>query len=219
MTAGDVTGDPTVVLIDDHPVFRHGLAALLTEDGARVVGSAGSATEGLALVQRHRPDVVVMDLHLPDRSGVEATRQVLVAAPESRVLVLTMDSADATVVAALRAGARGYLLKEAAAETIGAAIRTVLHGDLVLGARFAARLPALLTPPTGVSDGSIRGLSPREVQIVELIAAGCSNAEIGRRLFLAEKTVRNNVTAILAKTGATDRAGLRRLADTNAPTT
>lgn len=214
-----MTGEPTVVLIDDHPVFRHGLAALLAEDGARVVGSAGSAAEGLALVQRHRPDVVVMDLHLPDRSGVEATRQVLLAAPETRVLVLTMDSADATVVAALRAGARGYLLKEAAAETIGAAIRTVLHGDLVLDAQIAARLPALLTPPAGASDGPIPGLSPREVRIVELIAAGCSNAEIGRRLFLAEKTVRNNVTAILAKTGATDRAGLRRLVGRDAPAT
>lgn len=205
--------DPTVVLIDDHPVFRHGLAALLAEDDARVVGSAGSAAEGLALVQQHRPDVVVMDLHLPDRTGVEATRQVLLAVPEVRVLVLTMDSADATVVAALRAGARGYLLKEAAAETIGAAIRTVMRGDLVLDSRLAARLPSLLAPSSGPRDGLGAGLTPRETEIVDLIGEGCSNSEIGRRLFLAEKTVRNNVTAILAKTGAVDRAGLRRLTD------
>lgn len=204
---------PTVVLVDDHPVFRHGLDALLREDGVKVLGAAGTAAEGLTLVQQHRPDVAVLDLHLPDSSGIELTRRVLAVAPETRVLVLTMDSADATVVAALRAGARGYLRKETAAEAIGAAIRTVLHGELVLDAGLAARLPALLSPPGTGDDGPLTQLTPREREIATLIADGRSNAEVGRRLFLAEKTVRNNVTAILAKTGATDRAALRAVVE------
>ena len=208
---------PTVVLVDDHPVFRHGLDALLREDGAVVLGTAGTAAEGLALVQRHRPEVAVLDLHLPDSSGIELTRQVLAVAPQTRVLVLTMDSADATVVAALRAGARGYLRKEAAAESIGAAIRTVLHGDLVLDAALANRLPSLLAARRESTGGPLGMLTPREFEIATLIAEGRSNAEVGRRLFLAEKTVRNTVTAILAKTGAADRASLRALVESAAP--
>lgn len=202
---------PTVVLVDDHPVFRHGLAALLAEEGIDVIGCAATSADGLALIERLEPQVVLLDLHLPDRSGVETCRRILSVLPQTRVLVLTMDSADATLIAALRAGARGYLLKEAAADDIGPAIRTVLHGDLVVDARLASRLPSLLAPEPA-SSGTLALLTPRERSIVSLVVEGCSNAEIGRRLFLAEKTVRNNLTTILAKTGAADRRVLRALA-------
>jgi DNA-binding NarL/FixJ family response regulator len=207
---------PTVVLVDDHPVFRHGLAALLTEEGIDVIGSAATSVEGLALIERLEPQIVLLDLHLPDRSGVETCRRIMTALPRTRVLVLTMDSADATLIAALRAGARGYLLKEAAADEIAPAIRTVLNGDLVIDARLAARLPALLTHEPAPT-GALAALTPRERSIVALVVEGCSNAEIGRRLFLAEKTVRNNLTAVLAKTGAADRGALRALIAEPAP--
>ncbi len=148
-----------------------------------------------------------MDLHLPDASGIEATRRILAAAPDTRVLALTMDRSESTVLAALRAGARGYLLKDAAAESIGGAIATLLRGELVLDTHFAGRLATLLTPPVSPDPG-LEQLTRRELDILALIADGHSNAEIGRRLFLAEKTVRNTITSILAKTGSTSRADL-----------
>jgi DNA-binding NarL/FixJ family response regulator len=207
----------TVVLVDDHPVFRHGLAALLAEDGIDVVAQAGTAADAISAVATHRPDVVVMDLHLPDLSGVQATRKILAAQPDVRILVLTMDSADAAALAALRAGARGYLLKEAAAESIGGAIAALVRGELVLDAHVADRLPSLLArreatnrPADGAAPNSldIDGLSSRELEILTLVAQGLGNAEIGGRLYLAEKTVRNNVTSILAKTESATRAAL-----------
>lgn len=205
-----MTAAPSVLIVDDHPIFRSGLAALLVEQGMEVVASVGSSSEALEAAQRLTPDVVLLDLHLPDRSGVETARRLLTSWPKIRILVLTMDSSDAAVLAALRAGAHGYLLKEAAADGVGSAIRSVLHGELVLDARFAARLSVLLAA-TDRPDGVLAALTPREREIATLITEGCSNAEVGRRLFLAEKTVRNAVTAILAKTGAKDRDQLRVL--------
>lgn len=201
---------PTVVVVDDHPVFRAGLVALLAEEAMTVVSSVGTSAAAVEAVSRLRPDIVVLDLHLPDGTGIDAAREMLGAVPEVRILVLTMDGSDAAVLAALRAGAQGYLLKEAAAEGVGAALRTLLNGDLVIDARLAARLPALLTAPPPSSD-ALAALSPREREIAALVATGCSNAEIGRRLFLAEKTVRNNLTAILAKLGVSSRGQLRTL--------
>ena len=201
----------TVLLVDDHPLFRRGLADLLVEEGAMVIAEAGTASQALEQAALHRPDIIVMDLHLPDQSGIEAIRRARKIAPESRILVLTMDSSAGSVVAALRAGARGYLLKEAAAESIGAAMRTLLRDELVLDARFAKQLPALLAEDSDGPAPALATLSPRELEIARLVAAGHGNADIGRRLFLAEKTVRNNVTAILAKTGAESRAQLQAI--------
>lgn len=197
-------------MVDDHPVFRAGLVALLAEEAMTVVSSVGTSAAAVEAVRRLRPDIVVLDLHLPDGTGIDAARAMLGAVPEVRILVLTMDGSDAAVLAALRAGAQGYLLKEAAAEGVGAALRTLLNGDLVIDARLAARLPALLTAPPPSND-ALAALSPREREIAALVATGCSNAEIGRRLFLAEKTVRNNLTAILAKLGVSSRGQLRTL--------
>jgi DNA-binding NarL/FixJ family response regulator len=200
-----------VVLVDDHPVYRQGLAMLLAEDEIEVVGEGGTATEGLAAVAEHQPDVVVMDLHLPDLSGVEATRRILAAYPTMGVLVLTMDSGIAATANALRAGARGYLLKEAAALDVSRAVAAVARGELLVDAALAARLPSLLGAGSAPVP-QLDGLSPREWEILRLVARGRSNAEVGRALFLAEKTVRNNVTTLLAKTGAPSRAALIALA-------
>jgi DNA-binding NarL/FixJ family response regulator len=200
-----------VVLVDDHPVYRQGLAMLLAEDEIEVVGEGGTATEGLAAVAEHQPDVVVMDLHLPDLSGVEATRRILAAYPTMGVLVLTMDSGNAATANALRAGARGYLLKEAAALDVSRAVAAVARGELLVDAALAARLPSLLGAGSAPVP-QLDGLSPREWEILRLVARGRSNAEVGRALFLAEKTVRNNVTTLLAKTGAPSRAALIALA-------
>jgi DNA-binding NarL/FixJ family response regulator len=202
----------SVVLVDDHPVFRHGLAMLLAEDHIDVVASIGTAEDALAALADCRPDVVVMDLHLPGMSGVQAIRQVLAGQPDVRILVLTMDSADAAALAALRAGARGYLLKEAAAESIGGAISALMRGELVLDAHVADRLPSLLAQRQATESPGLDSLSSRELEVLTLVAQGLANAEIGSRLFLAEKTVRNNVTSILAKTGMASRPALIALA-------
>lgn len=200
-----------VVLVDDHPVYRQGLAMLLDEDDIEVVAQAGAGEDGVRAVAEHHPDVVVMDLHLPDISGVQATRRIVAEHPGVHVLVLTMDSGNAATASALRAGARGYLLKEAAALTISRAVTTVARGELLVDASVAARLPGLLGADRA-PDPVLAGLSPREVEILRLVARGLSNVEVGRALFLAEKTVRNNVTTLLAKTGAVSRPALIALA-------
>jgi DNA-binding NarL/FixJ family response regulator len=198
---------PSVVVVDDHPVFRRGLAALLAEDGIRVLAQAGTVAEALGAVAEHLPDVVILDLHLPDGSGVQATRQILADHPSVRVLILTMDSADAATLAALRAGARGYLLKETAAESIGTTVHALVRGELVLDGRLAGRLAGMLGRAES-SSPELDALTARELEVLALVAQGMGNAEIGRSLFLAEKTVRNNVTAVLAKTGLPTRAAL-----------
>jgi DNA-binding NarL/FixJ family response regulator len=198
---------PTVVIVDDHPVFRRGLATLLAEEGIAVLAQAGTVADALAAVAAHQPDVAILDLHLPDGSGVPATRQIVAAHPGVHVLVLTMDSADATALAALRAGARGYLLKEAAAESIVSTVQALARGELVLGSRLAHRLAGMLSLPAASAPG-LAGLTPRELEIMALVARGMSNTEIGRTLFLAEKTVRNNITALLAKTALPSRSAL-----------
>ncbi len=210
MTVDPDTPPLRVVVVDDHPVFRRGLGALLAEEGVDVLAEAGTATDGIAAVAALHPDVVVLDLHLPDSSGVAATRVLVRDHPATRVLVLTMDGGDTAALAALRVGARGYLLKEAAAESIGRAIATVASGQLVLDAALAGRLGAVLGASAAVShgQGGLDDLSKRELEVLLLVAEGLGNAEIGRRLFLAEKTVRNNVTALLAKTAAGSRPAL-----------
>ena len=203
-----------VVLVDDHPVYRQGLALFLAEESITVVAQAATAADGVAAAIEHRPDVVVMDLHLPDRSGVEATRALLAQVLQARVLVLTMDGSDAATVAALRAGARGYLLKAAAPTDVGRAIVAVAKGEMLLDAGLAGRVTRLLSGAAhAAGHPHLVGLSMRELEVLTLVARGLGNAEVGRRLFLAEKTVRNHVTALLAKTGAETRPALVALAN------
>jgi DNA-binding NarL/FixJ family response regulator len=200
--------DPVRVLIaDDHPIFRDGLAALLgTQPDVIVVATAGDGAEAVALAAEHRPDVVVMDLQMPELNGIDATRQLTGTQPDVRVLVFTMGEEDGTDLAARRAGARGYLVKGASQEEVVRAISTVHAGGLVFGASLALRIADLLSGTTTPDRSVFPQLTERELEILDLIAAGRNNAQIASALYLAPKTVRNNVSNILAKLQATDRA-------------
>jgi DNA-binding NarL/FixJ family response regulator len=198
-----------VLVADDHPMFRAGMAMLLAGSArTEPAGEAATGAEAVDLALAHRPDVVVMDLHLPDLDGVEATRRILAAAPHVGVLVLTMSDDDDAVLAALRAGARGYLLKEAGPAEILAAILSVGEGATVLGPGVARRVTALLDPNGGAASGRVGGatavpafpeLTGREREVLELIARGFTNPAIARHLVLSPKTVRNHISNIFAK--------------------
>lgn len=192
------------VVADDHPVFRSGLRVLLEDLGVDVVGEAADGAAAVEVALATRPDVVLIDLRMPDVNGLEATRRLTAAAPEVRVLVLTMVEDDDTVFAALRAGAAGYLLKGAGPDEIDRAVRGVAAGDAVYGAGVADRLRAMLV--AGPSPVAFPQLVERERDVLALIAEGASNGEIARRLYLSDKTVRNYVSSIFAKLGVRDRA-------------
>ena len=200
--------DPVRVLIaDDHPVFRDGLASLLgTQPDVTVVATAADGVEAVALTAEHRPDVVVMDLQMPELNGIDATRRLAETQPDVRVLVFTMGEEDGTVLAAMRAGARGYLVKGASQDEVARAISTVHAGGLVFGASLALRIADLLSGTSTPDRSAFPQLTERELEILDLIAAGRNNAQIASSLYLAPKTVRNNVSNILAKRQATDRA-------------
>ena len=199
-----------VVVADDHPVFRYGLLAVL--DGADGVETVGEAEDGEALlgvVERTRPDVVVTDLHMPGLDGVAATREVLARSPGTAVLVLTLHDDDTSVIAALRAGALGYLVKGADRAEIVRAVESVAAGEAVYGPSVAQRIVGFYTgAQERYSSQVFPQLSPREREVLDLVAAGCGNHAIAGRLHLSEKTVRNNVSALLVKVGAPDRAAL-----------
>jgi DNA-binding NarL/FixJ family response regulator len=195
-----------VVLADDHPVFRRGLRMLLDEIGVTVLAEAEDGEQALLAVLEHRPDVVLMDLQMPRLDGVEATRQVLARAPQTRVLVLTMVEDDDAVFAAVRAGARGYLLKGAGAEEIGRALEAVAAGEVVYGRGVADRVMRLFAAGAVGRAVPFGELTEREREVLDHLAAGRSNGDIARRTFLSEKTVRNYVSSIFTKIGVADRA-------------
>lgn len=196
-----------VLIADDHPVFRDGLASLLeTQPDVVVVATAADGAEAVRLAAEHAPDVVVMDLQMPEMNGIDATRAVVEAQPDVRVLVFTMGEEDGTVLAAMRAGARGYLVKGASQDEVVRAISTVRAGGLVFGASLALRIADLLSGSAAPDRSAFPELTERELEILDLIAAGRNNQQIAAELFLAPKTVRNNVSNILAKLQATDRA-------------
>jgi DNA-binding NarL/FixJ family response regulator len=197
-----------VVLADDHPMFRYGLRAVL--EGAEEVTVVGEAADGqqlLALVDRTRPDVVLTDLAMPGLDGATATRRLLQRHPELGVLVLTMHEDDEMLFGALRAGARGYLLKGADKAEILRALLAVASGEAVYGAPVARRIVAFFTGAQQRYAAQVfPELTAREREVLELVAAGHGNHEIARRLVLSEKTVRNHVAAILVKLQVPDRA-------------
>ncbi|MEU9795350.1 response regulator transcription factor [Streptomyces sparsogenes] len=197
-----------VLLVDDHPLFREGLAAAVNLDDAfTVVGQAASAEEAVAEAERTEPDLVVMDLGLPGRSGTEATRRILCAHPEARVVVMTMSEDDDSLLAAMRAGARGYLLKGAGRDEILRALHTVARGGAVFSPRMAERLGALLGSfGTASAKEAFPTLTAREREVLELLAAGLGYRQIAQRLVVTDKTVRNHVGSIFAKLQVRDRA-------------
>lgn len=194
------------VVADDHPVFRQGLRVLLEDLGVEVVAEAPDGTAAVEAALRERPDVVLMDVQMPGLSGIEATRQLLERWPGARVLVLTMVADDDAVFAAIQAGALGYVLKGAGQAEIGRALEAVAAGQAVYGAEVAPRLRAFFTAGSGVVARPFPELSDREREVLDLVAAGLPNTAIAHRLFLSEKTIRNNVTSIFAKLAVRDRA-------------
>lgn len=197
-----------VVVADDHPVFREGLASALEDRGIEVVATATSGDQAVAAVASHRPAVVLMDLTMPGMGGLEATRVIVADHPKTAVLVLTMSDDDDSVFAALRAGAQGYLLKEADPDDITRAVATVAQGGSVLGPRIATRVLGAAAKPVD-RLGELRSfpqLTQGEHDVLDLVARGYDNATIARRLGLSEKTVRNRVSIILTKLPAATRA-------------
>ena len=195
-----------VMIADDHPVFRDGLASLLEPlPQIEVVARASDGAEAVTLAAEHRPQVIVMDVQMPGINGIEATRRIVADDPDVGILVLTMGEDDGTVLSALRAGARGYLRKGAEQDEIVRAITTVHAGGVVFGASLAARIAEVLAP-VARPEKPFPELTERETEVLDLIAAGRNNGQIASELFLSPKTIRNNVTSILAKLQATDRA-------------
>lgn len=195
-----------VLIVDDHPLFRQGLQALVLDSPeTELAGVAADGAEALRLAVEAEPDVVLMDLRMPTMNGIEATRELIAVRPAVAVLVLTMVEEDSSVFAAMRAGARGYVLKGAQPETILRSILAVAAGDAVFGAGVAARLNAYFAA-TGPATPPLPELTAREREILHLIATGVGNHAIAARLGLSEKTVRNNVSNVFAKLHVADRA-------------
>ena len=198
-----------ILVADDHPVVRGGLVALLrTIDGLDVVGEAADGAAAVREAQLTHPDVVLMDVRMPGLDGVEATRRIRAAVPETRVLMLTMYDDDATVFTAMQAGAQGYLLKEAEQDEIVRAVRAVVAGEAIFGPGVAARVLGFFnrTPAAAAPDYPFPELTERERVVLELLARGRRTTEIAGELFLSPKTVANNMTSIFAKLQVASRA-------------
>lgn len=189
-----------ILLADDHPVVREGLRGMLsTEPGLEVVGEAGSGPQAEALSASLRPDIVLMDLRMPDGDGVAATEQILARLPGVRVVVLTTYESDRDILRAIEAGACGYLLKDASGAELAEAVRAAARGETVLAPSVASTLVRQVRSPAPAP------LSAREMQVLQLVARGLTNADIGRALFISEATVKTHLLRTFAKLGVADR--------------
>jgi DNA-binding NarL/FixJ family response regulator len=194
-----------VLVADDHPVFRYGMRAILgAEPDTEIVGEATDGAEAVTLAAELGPDVILMDVNMPGINGIEATRRILEASPQTGVLMLTMFEDDASVFAAMRAGARGYVLKGADGEETVRAIRSVAGGEAIFGPGIAHRLVQFFAAPASKAE-AFPELTDREREILSLMAGGYTNAAIADRLYLSPKTVRNYVSSIFTKLGVPDR--------------
>jgi DNA-binding NarL/FixJ family response regulator len=197
-----------VLLADDQRVVREGLGTLLgLLDGIELVGTAADGQEAVDLARRHDPDVVLMDLRMPRVDGIEAIRRLAARGERPRTIALTTYADDASVLGALRAGARGFLTKDAGADEIRAAVEAVARGEAAIDPAVQHHVLAALTEPAPEPEAELPdGLTPREVEVLALIAEGLMNAEIAERLVVSAATVKTHVNYIFAKTGVRDRA-------------
>ncbi|HEY3502934.1 MAG TPA: response regulator transcription factor [Actinocatenispora sp.] len=210
-----MSGSVRIVVADDQTTVRQGLATMLNLlPDVTVVGTAANGAEALRLVADHAPDVVLMDLHMPGMDGVEATRRIRAEHPATSVVVLTTFADDDSVLAGLRAGALGYLTKEAGREEIGRAVQAAAAGQSVLDAGVQRRLVAATGAPVARPDRRALpdGLTPREGEVLALIGAGLTNREIATRLYVSEATVKTHINNLFAKAGLRDRAQAVRYA-------
>jgi DNA-binding NarL/FixJ family response regulator len=197
-----------VLVVDDHPIFRMGMAAAIEEmEGVELVGEAERAADVEEMVATTDPDIVLLDLHLPDGSGLDVNRRIHERFPDVKVIVLTMSETFSAVVASLRDGASGYIIKGAGSDRVEQALHTVAAGDAVLSPELVVALAELANTRASADQGSpFPGLSARELEVLDLVAAGLSNQAIARRLYLNPKTVRNHVSNVLGKIHAEDRS-------------
>jgi DNA-binding NarL/FixJ family response regulator len=199
---------PSVFIVDDHSFFRAGLRSVLVEHGFPVVGEAGSGQAAIALIERRRPDVVVMDLSMPGMSGIDATRALSEQFPSVAVLVMTVSATDTDVLDALEAGAAGYLLKDSGPDEIVRGVRAAIEGDTPLSPRVAGMIVHRARAVAGGVEAAARtaaGLTDREREVLSLVAEGLDNSEIARELYLSPTTVKRHVSAILSKLGVANR--------------
>jgi DNA-binding NarL/FixJ family response regulator len=197
-----------VLIAEDHPLFREGMRGRLDRVAdVAVVGEAASGDEAVELAHKLEPDVILMDIKMPGLNGIEATREILRTSPQIGVLVLTMFEDDDSVFAAMRAGAKGYLLKDSGGEGVVHAIRAVASGEAVFGPGVAERIMGFFSAPRAAAPRrAFPELTEREEEVLSLVAQGKSNREIARQLFVSLKTVRNHVSNILLKLQVADRA-------------
>jgi DNA-binding NarL/FixJ family response regulator len=204
--AAETIGLVRVLVVDDQTLFRSGLARLLAaQPGLQVVGEAGNGAEAMRLVQELEPDVVLMDIRMPEVDGIEATRRITRDRPSTRVLILTSFHTDAYVLEALRSGACGYVLKDSAVEAIASSIQAVMSSERVISGPIAQRMIGMLT---GDSPGRefYDGLTARELEVLKMIASGMPNKRIAFKLRISEKTVRNHISHIYEKLDIYDRS-------------
>jgi DNA-binding NarL/FixJ family response regulator len=193
---------PRLLLVDDHKLLRQGLRRAVEEAGFDVVGEAGDGEEAVRLAIELQPDLVLMDVTMPVLDGIEATRRLRHSAPEARVVILTMHGEEETIARALRAGALAYLLKDCSSDQVAETLHAVAAGDTELSADLARSLLAELPGPEPTVATS---LSQREAEVLQLFADGCSTVEVGQRLYISAKTVKNHLASIYEKLDARDR--------------
>ena len=195
-----------IVIVDDHVLFREGLAAIIrSESDLKIVGQAGSVAEAIETVKALKPDMVLMDFGLPDGTGADATRAILHEHPECKVVFLTMSEEDEDLLAAIRSGAKGYLLKNMHPSKLVSSLRSVQQGESAVSRSMTLRLMEELARTKEPAQPGDPTLTRRELEVLRELAAGLSNQEIAERLFIAENTVKYHVHSILEKLGVSDR--------------
>ena len=197
-----------ILVVDDHPVFREGMIAILSGvEDIEIVGEAATGAEAIAMAEEHQPDIVLMDIDLPDRSGIDSTREILQASPHIRVIMLSMIDDDSSIFSAMGAGAKGYLLKGARRREIVRAVYAVADGWAIFGSAIAQRMMYYFdAQKQNPGINVFPELTAREREVLGLLSKGKNNSEIGTMLGLRPKTVRNHISNILNKLQVTDRS-------------